>query len=461
LRDIFAVFVILGLGLALYRRFVAPGPRLRTNAMDSYLILLLGIIILSGVLLEGLKIVSYSKYEEMVEDYADTDEKEELACLESLWVEKYGLVSPEVKGPFDQSTLEKGYDLHEMSCAACHSRPQWAFLGYGISRAVKPAALTLDRAHVPSILWTIHFLACFLALASLPFTKFFHMITGPLSLMANAIMERGRSEEANLATKEAMELDACTHCGLCTAQCSVGILVEKITNENILPSEKMVSLKALASGRKLSQKDLGNIVDGIYLCTNCNRCTVVCPVGINLKDLWLNVREYLLQRGRPEVFVLSPFSFYRGLMKEAIPQGDYQKPLDSAVAVLAETYRPAASAAEPLTMGPDDRAFQGEVALSEQAKTYSGCFGCQTCTTVCPVVGAYDDPGHEVGLLPHQIMHAVALGMRNLAFGSRMLWDCLTCYQCQEQCPQGVCVTDVFYELKNMAVKHFKEKASL
>jgi heterodisulfide reductase subunit C len=34
-----------------------------------------------------------------------------------------------------------------------------------------------------------------------------------------------------------------------------------------------------------------------------------------------------------------------------------------------------------------------------------------------------------------------------------MLWDCVTCYQCQEHCPQGVKVTDVLYELKNLAIK--------
>jgi heterodisulfide reductase subunit C len=46
------------------------------------------------------------------------------------------------------------------------------------------------------------------------------------------------------------------------------------------------------------------------------------------------------------------------------------------------------------------------------------------------------------------------LGARDLAFGSTMLWDCLTCYQCQEQCPQGVGVTDVLYELKNLVVEY-------
>jgi heterodisulfide reductase subunit C len=35
-----------------------------------------------------------------------------------------------------------------------------------------------------------------------------------------------------------------------------------------------------------------------------------------------------------------------------------------------------------------------------------------------------------------------------------MLWDCLTCYQCQEHCPQSVKVTDVLYCLKNLSIKN-------
>ncbi len=62
-------------------------------------------------------------------------------------------------------------------------------------------------------------------------------------------------------------------------------------------------------------------------------------------------------------------------------------------------------------------------------------------------------------MLPHQIMHCLALGMRDATLGTGMLWNCLTCYQCQEQCPQGVRVTDVFYELKNLAIQKKMEKS--
>jgi heterodisulfide reductase subunit C len=262
----------------------------------------------------------------------------------------------------------------------------------------------------------------------------------------------------NLSMMQLMELDACTHCGMCTSRCSVGIAFEGIPNINILPSEKLASIKALASGRPLEEREIRDLQEGVYLCTNCYRCTVVCPVGIDLQNLWIKVRELLLQRGIPELSILSPLSFYRGLMKEETVQDDYERPMIRAREAIASQCDLMKEKDKFLPLIPADRPFQSGLNLSAQAKTFSVCFGCQTCTTVCPVVSNYDNPQEVLGLLPHQIMHAAGLGLRDLAFGSNMLWDCLTCYQCQEQCPQGVCVTDVLYELKNLAVKYVKEK---
>jgi heterodisulfide reductase subunit C len=262
-----------------------------------------------------------------------------------------------------------------------------------------------------------------------------------------------------LSMMQLMELDACTHCAMCTSRCSVAIAFQGIPNINILPSEKLASIKALASGRPLEEREIKDLQEGVYLCTNCYRCTVVCPVGIDLQNLWIKVRDLLFQRGIPEFSVLSPLSFYRGLMKDETAQGDYQKPLTRAREAIASQCDLLTNKDKilPVTMG--DRRLQNGLNLSDQAKTFSACFGCQTCTTVCPVVGNYEHPQEALGLLPHQIMQAAGLGLRDLAFGSSMLWDCLTCYQCQEQCPQGVWVTDVLYELKNLAVKYVKEKA--
>jgi heterodisulfide reductase subunit C/nitrate reductase gamma subunit len=447
LRDLFGLMVIVGVCIAVYRRFILKVPRLRTSGMDHYAILIVAVIMVSGVFLEGAKINSYTEFQRMVNDYAGLDDASELAALESYWVENYGVVSPNVKAPFDAAVLAEGKDLHEGTCMECHSSPGWAFTGYAAAAVMKPAALALDSAGASTILWYIHFLACFIGLAYLPFSKMFHIFSTPVSLLANAVMDSKTSDAANIATRQVMELDACTHCGTCSLRCSAAAAFDALGNEYILPSEKLGFLKCLAAGKELGVKELAAIREGVYLCTNCDRCTVVCPSGINLRDLWFNVREDLVQRGYPEPLVLSPFSFFRGLNRERLADDAYGSPLAEANRAVAGAFEKLMDKAAPILF--DDRKA-GEPALPGPG-TFSYCFGCQTCTTVCPVVAAYEDPVAAVGLLPHQIMNCLGLGLTEMASGAKMLWDCVTCYQCQEHCPQNVEVTDLLYLLKNIA----------
>jgi heterodisulfide reductase subunit C len=458
LRDLFGALVIFGVLIALYRRFILKVPRMFTNAMDIYAIFILAVIMLSGIFLEATKMVAYSDYKRMVDEYSGLSDTEELKSLEAYWVKEFGVVSPNLKGPFEETLLQKGKELHQSSCESCHARPQWAFTGYGAAKIIKPIGLGIDRARLPSVLWYIHTLACFVGLAYLPFSKMFHIFASSVSLLANGVIGKEKLTSANRTTLQTMELDACTHCGTCSLRCSVIMAFEGIANMNIFPSEKIASIKNLASGKELSSQELKHLLEGVYLCSNCYRCTVVCPAGINLQDLWFNVRETLLQKGYPEFLILSPLSFYRGLMKEETVPKDYERPLIQAREAIVAQCDLMKKKDKVLPLTPADRTLQGGLNLSAQAKTFSVCFGCQTCTTVCPVVGNYENPQEALGLLPHQIMHAAGLGIRDLAFGANMLWDCLTCYQCQEQCPQGVHVTDVLYELKNLAVKRVREK---
>jgi len=460
LRDFFGVVVLVGVGIAIYRRFILKVPRLKTSPMDTYAIAILAVIMVSGFLLEGAKITSYSEFQEMVNEYTIMLDEEQFKSLEAYWVAKLGVVSPDVKGPFDSDVLEAGGDEHEMSCAQCHARPQWGFAGYTVSRIIKPVAVPLDRANAPSALWYVHFLACMIGLAYLPFSKMFHMMTTPLSLLANSVMDRETSDPANIATRQLLELDACMHCGTCSMQCRVGVVFEMVRNVNILPSEKIPSIKALIARKELDSEEIRTMQEGLHLCTNCYRCTVVCPAGINLQELWLTVRETLLERHQPEFFVLSPLSLYRGLMKDSldIEKGHYPDPIELALKNIYPNGIPLSMLDSETPLVPSDNGLSGKVYKSAQATTFSHCFRCVTCTNACPVVRNYSQPSEAVGLLPHQIMHAAGMGLWDIVFSSRMLWDCLGCYQCQEHCPQGVCVADIIYELKNIAVTRAKEK---
>jgi heterodisulfide reductase subunit C/nitrate reductase gamma subunit len=454
LRDLFGFMVVVGVGIAIFRRFIVKVPRLRTSGMDAYAIFIVVVIIFSGILLEGVKITSHTAFQGMVQDYAGLDiddDAEEIEALESYWVENFNLVSPNVQAPFDEDILEQGLDSHEANCAECHSRPGWAFTGYAAAKTIKPFALALDNADASNILWYIHFLACFIGLAYLPFSKMFHIISTPVSLLANAVMEKETADPANIATRQVMELDACTHCGTCSLRCSASTSFDVLGNEYILPSEKITFLKALAKGKKLSDDQMHAILEGVYLCTSCDRCTVVCPSGINLKEMWFNVKEDLLQRGLPELLILSPFSFYRGLNRNHIPSDDYQKPIEAANRSVACNFEQLMDKTIPISLSDEKRDASSQL---PDADTFVHCFGCQTCTTVCPVVMNHENPQEVVGLLPHQIMNCLGLGLTEMATGPKMLWDCLTCYQCQEHCPQNVKVTDVLYGLKNLSIKN-------
>jgi heterodisulfide reductase subunit C len=454
LRDLFGFMVMIGIGIAIIRRFILKVPRLKTSGMDVYAIFIVVVIIFSGISLEGVKITSHTAFQGMVADYAGLDEDsdaEEIEALESYWVENFDLVSPNVKGPFDEDILEQGKDSHDANCAECHSRPGWAFTGYAVAKTIKPIALALDNVNTTNILWYIHFLACFIGLAYLPFSKMFHIISTPVSLLTNAVMEKETANPANIVTRQVMELDACTHCGTCSLRCSASTSFDVLGNEYILPSEKMTFLKALAKGKKLSDDKLHAILEGVYLCTNCDRCTVVCPSGINLKELWFNVREDLLQRELPELLTLSPFSFYRGLNRNNIAADGYHKPIEAANRSVACNFKQLMDKTTPISLSDKKREVSDQL---PGADTFVHCFGCQTCTTVCPVVMNYENPQEVVGLLPHQIMNCLGLGLTEMATGPQMLWDCLTCYQCQEHCPQNVKVTEVLYGLKNLSIKN-------
>ena len=451
LRNLFGLMVILGICIAVFRRFILKVPRLKTHGMDRYAIILLSVIMVSGFVLEGEKISSYSVFEGMVEDYVDLDE-EELQFLESYWVQIFGTVSPNVKGPFDPETLDEGLELHEENCAECHSPNTSAFIGYAIAKSIRPFALALDQAGGVTFVYYFHILASFLGLAYLPFSKMFHIFASSASLMANAVMDRETSDPVNIATRQVMELDACTHCGTCSLHCSVAVGFDKLGNSNILPSEKIQVLKSYVAGKSLDETGLRSIQEGIYLCTNCDRCTLVCPAGICLKDLWLSAREELIQKGLPVPLVLSPFSWYRGLNREALDPDAYDKPIDRAQDALVGGFTLVQKPEIVIPVTPPDKAFDAGAVDSEINGTYASCFSCENCTTVCPVVKNYEKPEAAVDLLPHQIMRAMGLGIKDLAMGSKMLWYCLTCYQCQEHCPQGVKVTDILYELKNKAV---------
>ncbi|WP_449246978.1 4Fe-4S dicluster domain-containing protein [Desulfarculus baarsii] len=422
LRNFFGLVVLAGVGVAIYRRVTIKPIKAISGGADKIALTLLAVIMCSGVVLEGAKIISQRDFMRMNEDYGSL-EGEELTALKAYWAKNFSVAFSGEELPSDEETLAAGAELHADSCASCHSEPNAAFMSYAAAQVMKPAAGALDRLDAPSLLYYLHYFACLLGLIYLPFSKFLHIITSPIAMVVSQVMDEKTAAPAAVALRRAIDLDACTHCGTCTLHCSVLASFQTMGNDGILPSEKLAAFRSLVAGDRLTDAQLFALRDANDICTRCHRCTDLCPVGINLQGLWTALSQELEHRGVVSTFVVA---------------------------------RQAVSGLGRPGKGQAVKLARPEKSLVFQADKFRKCFECQTCTNSCPVVAAHAEPIKSLDLVPHQIMHALAMGMVDLAMGARMNYDCLTCYRCQEQCPQGVPITDILYELKNMGYQRVK-----
>jgi len=111
--------------------------------------------------------------------------------------------------------------------------------------------------------------------------------------------------------KQLVEFDACTRCGECVKWCPT--YAEK-SEEPLQPADKIRRMRAfigaqyglrarLFGPRLPSDEALEEFSRGVYDCTLCGRCRVVCPVKIETRSLWIAMRDHLVELGcYPEPF---------------------------------------------------------------------------------------------------------------------------------------------------------------
>jgi heterodisulfide reductase subunit D len=99
-----------------------------------------------------------------------------------------------------------------------------------------------------------------------------------------------------------MEMEACTNCQVCADVCPA---VTASSEAGLSAVQRMKGLQEILKGRTgLLRKLLGKREPSpeaweafsakVFRCTLCGNCQEVCPVGIHLKDLWLSLREDLV-----------------------------------------------------------------------------------------------------------------------------------------------------------------------
>jgi Fe-S oxidoreductase len=257
--DVGGFFVLLGLCLAFYRRYIKTPKFLSATKpnQEKFMYAMLVILVVVGYLLEGIRIMGTGMPEG-----------------ERAW-------SP------------IGYMLASF------------FQSFGASDGV--------WAGFYKSLWLFHMLNTMAFIASLTHTKFFHIIALPLSALITPARRGGvlnpmdfNNENAEtfglgkiseLSMKERLDTLACVECGRCTQVCPAN-LAEKPLDPKLIITKMRDTIYAQPLEAKLKGEDINLWDNPIYQsneldsCTTCGACMEECPANIEHVQLIMDLKRY-------------------------------------------------------------------------------------------------------------------------------------------------------------------------
>ncbi len=111
-------------------------------------------------------------------------------------------------------------------------------------------------------------------------------------------------DKENFSAKQLLEMDACTRCLRCAEVCpafaasqdSSLASAKKLDTLRKMLKQNRGLLARLFPKKEISDEEWKDFSNQVFQCTLCGACEEVCPAGIGLKDIWLNLRTDLVCR---------------------------------------------------------------------------------------------------------------------------------------------------------------------
>ncbi|MCI0387944.1 MAG: (Fe-S)-binding protein [Acidobacteria bacterium] len=191
----------------------------------------------------------------------------------------------------------------------------WSPFGYLVARASQ-SLMSVDAmktAHL--ITWWAHAILVFGFIAWAPYTKMVHALTGPLNIYTARLAPGGASLKpidfdklaetgepmgvktlAGFTWKDLLDLDACTECGRCTSVCPANA-----AGKSLSPRDIILDLRNFARSDGDSAFTAPIVIavpatsaERLWQCTTCGACMEACPVFIEQMPKIVDLRRYLV-----------------------------------------------------------------------------------------------------------------------------------------------------------------------
>lgn len=251
--EVAGIFILVGVAMAGWRRYVLKPDTLKTNSTDAVSLILLTLIVITGYLVEGLRIA------------VQGDNWSYLSPLGNLLAAFFSGVS-----------RQNGETVH-------------------------------------SSIWWLHTFLVFTWIATLPYTRFFHLLTVPANLFFRKIKPPGELNRVDLEAlmesedfdddfslgidtvndftwKQRLDADACLSCGRCEEVCPT-----YLSKQPLSPREFIANIKDLiqTSDETSPTEVVGNAFaeDYIWYCRTCLACVKACPVCVEQVDTLFEIRR--------------------------------------------------------------------------------------------------------------------------------------------------------------------------
>ena len=268
--DLFGALLMVGLVIAIVRRFVLNRPQLKRQPVDWILPVLLLVIVVTGFAVEGVRLAA-----------------------------KVG---------------ELGY------------APGWSPVGALIAVMAGGADTNvLSNGH--AVLWWLHVLLALGAIALLPFVpKAMHLLGAGVNIYFEDLRPKGRLAKLDvegaferdenlgyeklehLTRKDLLDVVSCTECGRCEMNCPANI-----SGKNLSPREVIMGLRRQlnrelpiygepAEAKRILDAEIPQ--EAIHYCTTCMACVEICPALIDplSKILELRRNEAMIHDRFPDTY---------------------------------------------------------------------------------------------------------------------------------------------------------------